>query len=69
MRWIPPIAPQCKINFDEACFSTEGAAGLGAVIRDASSQVHGALAQRIKFSLSATLVEALACHRAMVWFS
>lgn len=48
VRWIPPIMPQCNINFDGACFSTEGVAGLDAVIHDASGQVRGALAQRIK---------------------
>ena len=67
MRWIPPIAPQCKINFDEACFSIEGVEGLGAVIRDASGQVHGALTQRMKIPLSATIIKALACHRAMIF--
>ena len=52
---------------DGACFPTEGVIGLGAVIRDASSQVHGALAQRIKISCSAITMEALACHRAMIF--
>ena len=52
VRWIPPISPHYKINFDGACFSTKGAAGLGAVIRDASGKVLGALAQRIKKNLS-----------------
>ena len=59
--------PKCKINFNGACFSIEGAVGLGPVIRDASSQVHGALAQRIKIPLSEAIVEALACHRAMIF--
>lgn len=65
VRWIPPISPHYKINFDGACFSTKGAAGLGAVIRDASGKVLGALAQRIKKPISAATVEALACHRVM----
>ena len=65
VRWIPPISPHYKINFDGACFSTKGAAGLGAVIRDASGKVLGALAQRIKKPISVATVEALACHRVM----
>lgn len=42
-----------------------GAAGLGAVIRDSSVKVLGALAQKIILPSSAAAVEALACCRAM----
>ena len=44
-----------------------GAAGLGAVIRDSSGEVLGALAQKIILPSSAAAVEALACCRAMLF--
>ena len=65
VRWIPPILPHYKVNFDGACFTTEGAAGLGAMICDASDKVFRALAQRIKNFISAATMEALTCRRAM----
>lgn len=44
VRWMPPISPLYKINFDGALFNDLGAAGLGVVVRDSSGQVVGALA-------------------------
>lgn len=66
MRWIPQILPHYKVNFDGACFTTEGTAGMGAIIRDASGKVSRAIAQQIKNPISAATVEALACCRAMI---
>ena len=65
IRWIPPISPHCKVNFDAAFFSSEGIAGLGVVIRDCSGKVLHALAQRIVKPISVVAAEALACRRAM----
>ena len=65
VRWIPPISPHCKVNFDAAFFSSEGIAGLGVVIRDCSGKVLHALAQRIVKPTSVVAAEALACQRAM----
>lgn len=57
--------PITKSILMEHVFSTEGAAGLGAIICDASRKVLGALSQRINKPISAATVEALACHRVM----
>nr|POE68261.1 hypothetical protein CFP56_26155 [Quercus suber] len=65
VRLIPQILPHYKVNFDVACFTTDGVAGLGAVIRDASGKVFRALAQRIKNLISTATMEALTCRRAM----
>ena len=70
VRWMPPISPLFKMNFDRALFSDLGAAGLGVVIRDSSGhdssgQVVGALAKRIPIPKSAAIVEALTCRRAL----
>ncbi|XP_050254879.1 uncharacterized protein LOC126700728 [Quercus robur] len=64
-RWIPPIHNHFKINFDRAVFSEMDTAGLGVVIRDSYGRVVGALAERIPITISATMVEALACRRAL----
>lgn len=66
MRWIRPILHYYKVNFDGACFTTEGIVGLGAIIRDASGKVFHATAQQIENPISAATVEALACRRAMI---
>ena len=65
VKWIPPIPPHCKVNFDAAFFSSDGTAGLGVVIRDSSGKVLHALAQRIVKPISVVAAEALACRRAM----
>ena len=65
VRWMPPISPLYKINFDGALFSNLGAAGLGVVIRDSCGHVVGALAERIPIPMSAVTVEAVACRRAL----
>ena len=65
VRWMPPISPLYKINFDGALFSDIGAASLGVVIRDSCGLVMGALAERIPIPMSAATVEALACRRAL----
>nr|POE73939.1 hypothetical protein CFP56_59391 [Quercus suber] len=64
-RWIPPILPYCKVNFNKALFSSEGTTGLEIVIRDSSGNALHALAQRIIKPTSTAVVEALACRRAM----
>lgn len=67
VRWIPPNSPHCKINFDGACFVIVGATGLGAMMRDSSSKVLGALAQNIILPSSAAAVKELACCKAMLF--
>ena len=63
VRWIPPISPHYKVNYDGAIFKESGAAGLGVIIRDSVNSVIGALAKRISLPSSVTTVEALACKR------
>ncbi|KAK9986630.1 hypothetical protein SO802_031581 [Lithocarpus litseifolius] len=67
VRWIPPISPSFKINFDGACFKEMGTAGMGVVVRDCSGSVLGALSQRIQLPSSAAIVELLACRRVMLF--
>nr|POF00748.1 hypothetical protein CFP56_73062 [Quercus suber] len=59
VRWIPPISPQYKVNYDGAIFKEIWAAGLGVVIRDSDGGMVGALAERIPFPPSVATVEAL----------
>ncbi|XP_075654568.1 uncharacterized protein LOC142624725 [Castanea sativa] len=66
VRWMPPISPLYKLNFDGALFRDQGDAGLGVVIRDSSGQVVGALAERIPIPKSAATVEARAYRRALL---
>ena len=61
VRWMPPISPLYKINFDGALFSNLNDARLGVVIHDSSGHVVGALAKRIPIPKSAATAEALAC--------
>nr|POE90944.1 hypothetical protein CFP56_05317 [Quercus suber] len=65
VRWMPPISPLYKINFDGALFSDLSAAGLDVVIHDSCGHIVGALAERIPIPMSAATVEALACRRAL----
>ena len=65
VRWIPPIYPLYKVNFDRATFKKLGAAGLGAVVRDHTGSVLEALVERIHLPSSPAVVEALACRRAL----
>ena len=66
-RWIPPIPNHFKINFDGAVFLELDAAGLGVVIFYSCGRVVGALAKRIPIPTTATIVEALACQRALIF--
>nr|POE66539.1 hypothetical protein CFP56_18796 [Quercus suber] len=63
--WTPPNFPLYKVNFDEATFSMIGAAGLGAVVRDHSGNVIGAMIERVQLPSSPAVVEALARRRAL----
>nr|POE51000.1 putative ribonuclease h protein [Quercus suber] len=67
VRWIPPISPGYKVNYDGAIFKDIGAAGLGVVIRDAGGSVIGSLMERIPLPLAVASVEALACRRAVLF--
>lgn len=67
VRWIPPISPRYKVNYDGAIFKDLGAAGLGVIIRDSVGRVIGALAERIPLPSSVAMVEALACRRAVLF--
>ena len=63
----PPISPIYKINFDRAFFSELDAIGLRVVICDSSSQVIGALSERISIPISMATVEPLACRKALIF--
>ncbi|XP_075670205.1 uncharacterized protein LOC142639967 [Castanea sativa] len=65
VRWIPPISPRYKVNYDGAIFKEIGVASLGVVIRDSEGSVISALAERIPLPPSVATVEALACRRAV----
>ena len=65
VRWIPPISPHYKVNYDGAIFKESGATGLGVIIRDSVGSVIGALAERISLPSSVATVEALACRQAI----
>ena len=65
VRWIPPISPHYKVNYDGAIFKESSAAGLGVIIWDSVGSVISALAERISLPSSVATVEALACRRAV----
>ena len=67
VKWIPPISPMYKVNYDGAIFKELGAAGLGVIIRDSVGGVIGALAERISLPSSVATVEALACMWAVLF--
>ena len=67
VRWILPISPMYKVNYDGAIFKESGAAGLGVIIQDSIGGVIGALAERISLPSSVATVEALACRRAVLF--
>ena len=56
--WTPPNFPLYKVNFDGATFSKIGVAGLGAVVRDHSGNVIGAMTERVQLPSSPAVVEA-----------
>lgn len=60
VRWIPPVPPMYKINFDGAIFKELSCAGMGVVAQDSSSCVIGALAEKIPILNAVEMVEALA---------
>ena len=63
--WMAPETHNYKLNFDEATFAKDGAAGIGVVIRNDDGLVITSLSQRIPLSASVIEVEALAARRAM----
>ena len=56
VRWIPPISPYYKLNFDGAVFNEQGAVGLGVMIQDCFGCVIGALSEQIPILVSAATV-------------
>lgn len=61
--WTPPLATWMKLNFDGACDLKQCKVGLGAVIRDDSGVLRGAMAIPYKLPLSPLATEATAlCH-------
>ncbi|XP_075665921.1 uncharacterized protein LOC142635688 [Castanea sativa] len=58
--WSPPLSPLFKVNVDGAVFSTQGAVGIGVVIRDDEGRVEVALSKRIEAPLGALEAEAKA---------
>ena len=67
IRWIPPISPCLKINFDGATFNEMGTAGIGVVVHNCSGSVLGALSQRIQLPTFVATVEFLACRKPMLF--
>ena len=65
--WKPPASGLFEVNFDGAFFEEHACAGLGVVIRDWVGLVISALSQKIRYSRSVDMVEALDARRAVVF--
>lgn len=66
-QWRPPKYPFFKANFDAAVFKTSSSAGIGVIIRDGMGEAIGALTMPIPLANSIATMEALACHRAVLF--
>ena len=66
VKWSPPIEGGYKANFDAAFFVNSELAGLGLVVRDSSSNIMGALSQKISRPQFVEHAEALAARRAVI---
>ena len=64
--WTPPQTPMFKVNVDGAVFSSQGAVGIGVIIRDEEGRVEAALSKKIMAPLGALEVEAKALDRKSV---
>ena len=61
--WKPPDAGLLKTNFDGAVFEDLGVAGIGAVVRNSSSEVLAALSKIILMPSSIVALETIAARR------
>ena len=65
IKWRPPLGKLYKTNYDRAMFSELGEAGIRVVVRDAKGEVIGTLAEKITYSWSVVMLEALVARRAV----
>lgn len=66
VKWSPPPVGLYKANFDAALFDNSELARIGAVVRDSSGNIMGALSQKISRPQLVEHAEALAACRAMI---
>ncbi|XP_050258923.1 uncharacterized protein LOC126703913 [Quercus robur] len=62
-KWSPPLGEEYKTNYDGAVFEDSGEAGIGVVVRNATSEVLATLSEKIPYPGSVDLVEILAARR------
>ena len=67
IRWIPPIQPRFKVNFNGVVFTNLRAAGLGVVVRDHAGNAIGSMFERVSLPTSPVVVEALACRKDLLF--
>ena len=66
-QWRPPEYPFFKANFDAAVFKSSSSAGINVIIRDGMGEAIGALTMPIPLANSVATMEALACHKAVLF--
>ncbi|XP_075645214.1 uncharacterized protein LOC142616214 [Castanea sativa] len=66
-QWRPPEFLFFKANFDAAVFKTSSSAGIGVIICNGMGEAIGELTMPIPLANSVAAMEALACHRAMLF--
>ena len=66
-QWHPPKFPYYKANFDAAVFRQSSLTRIGVIILDNKGEAIGALSMPIPLSNSIDVLEALACHRALLF--
>ncbi|XP_030949950.1 uncharacterized protein LOC115973850 [Quercus lobata] len=62
-KWSPPLGEGYKTNYDGAVFEDSGEAGIGVVVRNATSEVLAALSEKIPYPGLMELGEILAARR------
>ena len=66
-QWQPPKYPFFKANFNAAVFKSSSSAGINVIIRDGMGEAIGALTMPIPLANSVATMEALACHKAVLF--